>query len=215
MAKSDFREKIAVSADFLWTFSTYFVFLFHTKVLMISFLRSFARSFVRSHARSPRSFVLSLAGRSNQHVACYIENNGGRVLIKAAFIALLMSFLFDVFTDQGAQEPVSKQAKLDRNPSIVSIHKLSQITVICCDQVTQRKELLTELESKNNIQLSPKSYQSIEMPGCQQPDLLVSPTAGIVLLFNDENKMESCLEKILAMSMKCQHSNVIFDMSPS
>ena len=75
MAKSDFREKIlpagnmleiAVSADFLWTFSTYFVVLFHTKALMISFLRSF----VRSHARSPRSFVLSLAGRSNQHVAC-------------------------------------------------------------------------------------------------------------------------------------------------
>eukprot|EP00111_Clytia_hemisphaerica_P004531 TCONS_00012954-protein len=119
--------------------------------------------------------------------------------------------------DHDTQEPVSKQPKLDNNPSMLSnIQKLSQITIICCDQVTQRKELLTELENKNNIQLSPKSYHSsIEMPGCQQPDLLVSPTTGIVLLFNDERKMETCLEKILAMSMKCQHSHVIFDMTPS
>ena len=47
MAESNLREnffpaentgnmlEIAVSADFLWTFSTYFVVLFHTKVLMI------------------------------------------------------------------------------------------------------------------------------------------------------------------------------------
>ena len=46
--------KIAVSADFLWTFSTYFVVLFHTKTFVISLFRSFFRSlsFVRSFVRS-------------------------------------------------------------------------------------------------------------------------------------------------------------------
>ena len=73
MAKSDFREKtffsagnmleIAVSADFLWTFYTYFVVLFHTKALMISFLRSFVRSFVRSFTRSFAAFFRTLISR--------------------------------------------------------------------------------------------------------------------------------------------------------
>ena len=62
--------EIAVPADFLLTFSTYFVVLFYTKTLVISLFCSF----VRSHARSPRSFVLSLSGRSNQHVACLFKN---------------------------------------------------------------------------------------------------------------------------------------------
>ena len=52
--------EIAVPADFIWTFSTYFVFHFHTKALMILFLRSFVRSLVRSFVRSfARSFVCS------------------------------------------------------------------------------------------------------------------------------------------------------------
>ena len=63
--------EIAISTDFLLTFSTYFVVLFHTKTLLISlfrlFVRSFARSFVRSFAHS---FALSLSGRSNQQAAC-------------------------------------------------------------------------------------------------------------------------------------------------
>ena len=54
MAESNFREKnfsgnmleIAVSADFLWTFSAYFVVLFRTKTILISLFRSFVRSFV-------------------------------------------------------------------------------------------------------------------------------------------------------------------------
>jgi small-conductance mechanosensitive channel len=54
--------EIAVPADFLWTFSTYFVVFFHTKALMISFLRSFVRSFVRLFIRSlVRSFTRSFA----------------------------------------------------------------------------------------------------------------------------------------------------------
>ena len=48
--------EIAVSADFLWTFSTYFVcIVFSHKTISdiaFSFVRLFVRSFVHSHARS-------------------------------------------------------------------------------------------------------------------------------------------------------------------
>ena len=97
MAKSDFRENFfsgrkcrkyagnrrfcRFSLDFFHIFRCSFshksfndiVFTFVRSFLrsfIRSLVRSFLRSFVRSHARSPRSFVLSLAGRSNQHVAC-------------------------------------------------------------------------------------------------------------------------------------------------
>ena len=72
---------------FLWTFSTYFVVFFHTKTLVISLFRSFVRSFTRS-------FVLSLSGRSNQHVACFIPFSLENVLIlhlrfRPQFLSLL------------------------------------------------------------------------------------------------------------------------------
>ena len=44
--------EIAVSADFHWTFSLYFVVFFHTNTLLISLFRSFIRSFAHSFVRS-------------------------------------------------------------------------------------------------------------------------------------------------------------------
>ena len=60
MAESENMPEIAVSADFYWTFSLYFVVFFHTNTLLISLFRSFIRSFVRSFVRSfAHSFVRS------------------------------------------------------------------------------------------------------------------------------------------------------------
>ena len=63
---------ICLKSPFLQIFIGLFPYIswfFHTKTLMISLFRSFARSFSCALARS---FVLSLSGRSNQHVACFI-----------------------------------------------------------------------------------------------------------------------------------------------
>ena len=82
--KSDFLEKFfsgrkyagngcfcRFSLDFLHIFRCSFSHKSFNDIVF-TFVCSFFRSFVSSHARSPRSFKLSLAGRSNQHVACFV-----------------------------------------------------------------------------------------------------------------------------------------------
>ena len=87
MAKSNFWEKFFSGRKYAGNrrfcrFSLDFFHIFRCSFSHKSF-NDIVFTFVRSHARSPRSFVLSLAGRSNQHVACWIY-----IHILSGYIAL-------------------------------------------------------------------------------------------------------------------------------
>ena len=84
--------------------------------------------------------------------------------------------------------------------------------VLSSQSLTQQKELLFELENKSSIQLHPSNYDVMEMTGCCQPDLLVSPITGVIFLFNKEENLDNWLEKVFAMVIKCKISHLIFEL---
>lgn len=124
------------------------------------------------------------------------------------------------FYQEDANVNVQKQPLLATPRSCVQVSREVEPgsrVLLSCSSLTERKELLYHLENKSNIQL--QTYDDtdddgvLRRTGSDHPDLLLSPSAGIVFLFLGEKNLDGWLQKVLAMVIQCQMSHLIVQLN--